>query len=713
MQDSLSSEFSPAYGDDTRAFDIALSNKPTSLNQDALRLEIDGKLYELDNKSLEAKYIYKAIISALQSDWYRAQSDKSTKTYKNALTTFLPWISKYTVDVENRSLILKDFESYRVNEVNVQPQSSGLTRIINLLNNGVDYDSDRGSIKYIKKLLRNTKISKPGDPQQDTLTGYFASMPWLREFIGEKNYLKLESPKLLMKSFSVVVATTLLFIIEQKKLAKEKLNDPSELIKRNVKQDRSRIQSFCHDLINKLSGFGSDFKPLNELTELLLLDFVSKDKLEDLIVRLKMSDGKKTLSTKYSGRSRKYLFLKPCIFHYDTWDSHSEIEQYLCAWLCAWQAVQPTDIGKLKRNNFVVNRNSHGKAISIQCVYYKSRGQRIHEPPILSATQIEGKALIAYLEELTENDSKLFLNNVVGIPHLIFSPHTLPGRISRLFQSELIMKEIDKNLQYAKGSAIFIKGYVAVALHHEESFDMWGYRQQANNNPVSVKAYRELVKRPLPILHFGLRSLKNSSIHARTDKYRDGDLANQNSHTSLTEKVSYLTDSNQEWVNQNGRITRLIMNDIGTYVYKPNLDAANEIAYEAKLRTRVINALSDGISDQNALVINTIGRIDMKKSVIEFPIIDYTDILVLDSIETVVTMLHYINEADRQCSQLINNAIDFFENTVLPNVEWMEHLLRNGKLSPQVVKDGKNEYEEIKEHLPKLFYNELHAGVGI
>jgi hypothetical protein len=155
------------------------------------------------------------------------------------------------------------------------------------------------------------------------------------------------------------------------------------------------------------------------------------------------------------------------------------------------------------------------------------------------------------------------------------------------------------------------------------------------------------------------------------------------------------------------------MNDIGTYVYKPNLDAANEIAYEAKLRTRVINALSDGISDQNALVINTIGRIDMKKSVIEFPIIDYTDILVLDSIETVVTMLHYINEADRQCSQLINNAIDFFENTVLPNVEWMEHLLRNGKLSPQVVKDGKNEYEEIKEHLPKLFYNELHAGVGI
>lgn len=713
MQDSFSSEFSPAYGDNTRAFDKVLTNKPASLSQEVKRLKLGGKYYDLDNKSVEAKFIYKAITTALQSEWFIRQVDTSKKTWISHLKEFILWLSNFNIEIERRYLILKDFESYRVNEVNVKPQSSGVRKIINLLNNSIEHDSDSEFIKYIRKLIRDTELSKPDERQQGTLTGYFGSMPWLRDVIGERDYLKLESPKLLMKSFSVVIATTLLFIIDQKKIAKRKLVNPEKLTNEKVKQKRSRNQSFCRDLLLEIGDFDDNFRPVNDLTELMLLDFVPEDKRVELIDRLRYSNSNKKFSTKTSDRSRKYIFTNPCIFHYENWDVHSEIEQYLCAWLCAWQAIQPTDIGKLKKNNFVINKNEHGKAISVQCVYYKSRSQDVKQPPFLSATQIEGKALIAYLEELTENDSKLFLCNVSGIPNLNFAPYSIPGRISRLFQSETIRNKVNSNLQYAQASAVFIRGYVAMALHHEESFDVWGHRQRKKNNSVSIEIYRKLVKRPLPILNFGLAALKNSSIHARTDQYRDGDLVNLNSHTSLTEKLSYLTDSNKEWVNQNGRVTRLVLKDIENYVFKPNLMVVEEIAYEAIVRTHVVNSLSDGISDKTAVVINSIGRVDRKKTVVELPNTDFNDILVLDSKETVVTMLHYISEAERQYDNLIGNALNFFEETVLPNVEWMEYLLRNGKLSPEMIKGGKDEYEKIKDFLPKLFENELRGGVGI
>lgn len=368
---------------------------------------------------------------------------------------------------------------------------------------------------------------------------------------------------------------------------------------------------------------------------------------------------------------------------------------------------------KAQKNNFVINKNEHGKAISIQCVYYKSRSQDVKQTPFLSANQIEGKALIAYLEELTENNSMLFLNDVTKIPRLNFAIYTVPGRISRLFQSETIWNNIISNLQYAQASTVFLRGYVAMVLQHEEPFDVWGHRQRKKNNPVSIEIYRKLVKRPLPMQNFGLAALKNSSIHARTDKYRDGDLVNLNSHTSLTEKLSYLTDSNKEWINQNGRVTRLVLKDIENYVFKPNMMVVEEIAYEAIVRTHVINSLSDGISDKNAVVINSIGRVDRKKTAVELPNADFNDILVLDSKETIVTMLHYISEAERQYDNLIGNALNFFEETVLPTVEWMEYLLMNGMLSPETIADGKNEYEEIKDALPKLFENELRGGVGI
>jgi hypothetical protein len=83
----------------------------------------------------------------------------------------------------------------------------------------------------------------------------------------------------------------------------------------------------------------------------------------------------------------------------------------------------------------------------------------------------------------------------------------------------------------------------------------------------------------------------------------------------------------------------------------------------------------------------------------------------VDTVETVVNMLHFITETERQLDSLANNALAFFEQTILPTAEWMQTLLEE-KLSPKVVRQGKSSYSEIRNILPPLFQNELKGGVG-
>ena len=154
----------------------------------------------------------------------------------------------------------------------------------------------------------------------------------------------------------------------------------------------------------------------------------------------------------------------------------------------------------------------------------------------------------------------------------------------------------------------------------------------------------------------------------------------------------------------------MVIHDIEQYVYKPNLIASHEEAYELKLKTRVISALSDGIPDTTNIKINRIGRINNPEIFVSHSEADPDDIIVLDTEETVVNMLHYINEANQKQHALINRAISFFERSVLPNVEWMETLIME-KLSPSVVRKGQAQYEEIRHILPPLFDDQLRGGI--
>lgn len=651
--------------------------KPIHINKLPFRLILKGKIYELKSDDIYSKYISTAIQLGLKSEWYQSLGSYSKIQILNALKQFIKWFEEINIDENNKYTIFKEYETYQVNIRGLKPQSTGLNLLLNIIKNGInEIEYVHDLYTYVEKILTRTEISKYEPRIQDTLTNFFGSIHWLRNEIGNENYLKLESPKRLIASFSVTIATILIFILEIKKIAKKELINFKFEFDSDTLSSQAQRQFYCGNLFSKLSKFDKNFLSADKLTELMILDFVPKKNIEKLkyLWERRQLDPKTYYSYKLNGRQ---VFSLPNIFAHDAWEYPSKIEQVLFSWLCSWQTVQPFDVAKLKKNNFILSKNSEGRVIYVQCSYYKGRSARVQEPPMLDAREVEGKAIIEYLNYFTDNKTHLISSiNISNIP-ITFGQNSITERLINLINFKPINEEITSKLCKRKTSPIFIRSLLALHKNKEHVFIKWVNRIKLEKKQTSGFTIEEYVKNtefPVPQKLFGLNAIKNSAVHAASDRYRDDDLINQNSHTSSTEKNHYLTDANKDWVNQNGRITRMVLHDIERHVYKPNYEQAKNDAYELYLRTKVINALEVSSSNSDKIKINTIGHLKFSTDIYSEFNLDMDEVIVLDSEETVVTMLHYLNEAESKKDILINQSLTFFERTILPNVEWMEHL---------------------------------------
>jgi hypothetical protein len=702
-----------AFEADVSTSDHTLIESYTPLNNLPFRVALNGKIFEVNSNNTYSSHIYQALTLGLKSEWYQALATLSQKVLSASLIRFFSWFETIEINENNMYSVFKDYETYQVNVRGLKPQSTGLNYLLYLMKNGVaEIDYERGLHTYIEALLLRTNISKYEPPISETLTNFFGSITWLRKAMGNEEYLKLESPKRLSSSFSISIATILNYILKIKKEAKFKLGDHEFVNDSDTLSARAHRQFYCGNLLSKLGQFNENYVANDPLTELMILDFVPKKNIEKLkhLWRRRQFDPTTYYSYKLNGRQ---VFSISNIFAQNAWNYPSDLEQVLFSWLCAWQAIQPHNIPKLKKNNFVVTHNNVGRGVFVQCSYYKGRSRKIQEPPMLDARQIEGSAIIAYLEYFHDNETHLINDKFKATIPLTFGSNSLTERLINLINTPSINKEIMANLWERKSSPIFLKAMLALHEKREYTFSKWVNRLKKRNGQkigFTVEAYSKDVEFPLPAQLFGLNAIKNSAVHASSDKYREGDLINQNSHTSLTEKISYLTDANKDWMNQNGRITRLVLHDIERHVYKPNVNQAINDAYEIALRTRVIKVLSDGITDSGNIQINQMGQIRCSNETLLELNAEPDEIIVLDTVETVVTMLHYINEAQAKKHVLIHNALTYFERTVLPNVEWMEYLLTS-KLSPSTVKKGSVQFENLKQILPPLFLNEIRGNL--
>ena len=660
----------------------------------AKRIVTKKNVIELKEKSIESKTLFKSLSCALVTDWFHGLSDRSQTIYINLLSTFISWLNTTEIIKCNRLSIIKDFETYRVNVDKNKPQSTGANLVIRLISESLNNENINNEEQaYLQALSNSTKLSLHDEKIPTTLTNFFSSIHWLKQYIPKESYYKLESPKRLMESFSITIASTLLYILDIKKnIAFESLNNISE---HAFKSLRTNNDHWCREIFSIYLDL-KDSKENKILKNLIIQDIIHKNIITDLEQWIKENRYKTKIPFRMK-KDGKYIsiFKNPNIFIKGCINKPGEIEEILFSWLCAWQAIQPSDINELKLGDYALHKNNNNRVVTLQCSYYKSRAKVNHEPPPINSNSIEGKAILNYLELFKNEDDKLLSKKLRTSMHFTFETQTsVPAVLKTLWESKDLSSIININLSRRKTDDIFKKSYLSIVHNSGPSHSSWEHHQRSRNLPSNIECYKKLVKNPLPQLHFHLSSIKNSSVHSRTDAYRDGDLVNFNSHSSETEKCSYLTDANKEWVNQYGRITRLVIKDLENYSYKPNLYKSISLAQDKSMRTRLIK--------------------DHKPNPIKIHIdsgnTSFDEVIVLETTETVINMLHYIQQVEEKYSSLINHSLEYFEKTVLPTVEWMHYVIH--QMMPQpIVLQGSKDYDQIKNILPPLFTPQLAGGI--
>ena len=685
-------------------WDLLLSETHAPLSRIPERIKLSGVWVDLDNPSPYAQHLYQALYSALCNDWYQVTiSEISQSRLQGPLKDFLLWLRSYRFTRKHADQILNKYQTYRINKCGVLPQSTGLKIIFLFLTNATYCEQvSMETIAYVHQLKHTTRIEDACTAVPYSLTGYCATMPWLREALGERKYMQLESPRLLMRSFSVVVAATLEWILAHKAIAKSRIGSNLP----DVQQQRLRGTNdngvYGRKLMRHVANFANS-QP-DPTTELLLADLANPP-VKQLVVE-RFIRGDFSIRPNIKGKETN-LFQRPHIFTPGNWDKPGGIEELLFGWLMAWLAVQPNDISKLKPQNIVLIKNPAGRITELFVDYYKGRAKRNYRTMTLSTKEVEGSAILSYLKSLPEDIVGCFSSKNSIRFKLSFGKNSLPLTLVTLWQEPKLAQHLREQLALRRAGTLFWDLMVVLQQKGGQTFNSWMMNHNSKDG-APVQKYIASVPyalNPSP-LSYGL--IKTSAVQSRSDRYRVEDLVNINSHKSNTERISYLTDENKEWVNQNGRISRIVLHDMENFVYRPSLNQAVVDSRERILRTRIIATFEDSTTDAATAHIDKLGRASNINNMFTE---DASDILVMDTAETVVYMLHYIDEATKNYRKLVQHALIFFERTVLPNAEWMSVILQN-HLSPHVVIAGTQYYNKIQPHLPSLFDNELQGGVS-
>ena len=701
-----------------------------------------NNVFECSNEHVDAKLLFSCMAVALHDvrTHPKNYAPSKLKSISLAVQEFIPWLNTHTIDGRNRATIVKDFETFRVNECKVEPQSSLAFATLNVLKIGLAVKGFRDKLLqfetvYLRNIVDKTKLSKNSVPKQTTLTNFFGQMQWIREYMDNDLFNRVASPKTLMASFSITVATLML---EAQRLLDElesycinhQITTDMLIIERTYKKESGHQRARIRHLINFFcKGYNDES---SACIKVMLFDMSNPSayaynlrKLEcgEVLARNAIIAGPIETVTQDYG-----------LFSYDTVLAVvkraeqkqlgatdiapmpvTPLEQMCFIWLMAWQAVQPMDIAKLKKSDFRFMKRNYGTVTHVSCEYYKSRAHDYKETPLLAVNDVEGEAVNSYIQrKMLSNDDSTAL---VSLPNLCKATpcgsNTFLQQVFGLASFPVIHTKILFELGKRKASSVMLDSLTTM-MSHGMTATNWRWRTESKD--ISMKAFRAQAKNPLPIQWFGLESIKNSGVHSRSDKYRIGHLVNYNSHDNVTEGDSYMTADNPEWLNNCGRVTRSVMNDLAINVLSPSSDLVFNGDFTQALE--VINDKKNDVLSRLKLVTNTTGKVN------EFGMLkghipdedDYPDTLyLLDTAETYVQMKHYLAQGLKHYKQLLMINPVFLEYTVLPTSEWIEVVFNasnlkqaNGKgFSQKTVKAGEVMYKKYQTHLPQLFTAQL------
>lgn len=654
----------------TDEFDVAIPQRPIDEHSTIVPISKKRPPLKLTSSNQYHQIIFSSINQAAKSNWYACMTSKTRRTYQYYTTCFVDWINDKDQGrtSSNRYQCLDDFAAFRIRECEVK--HSGVMHIKTLIKQGLEESSLGDEDQYfLRHLLKISKKTRMPEKESYTLTEWF-NIPWIREIIGEKKYLQLESPARLLLSFRVSIAVTLLYILEARDQWKKRVpHFPTP-------RDDPRWWAFSNPhILNKFGEFTTEGNPTDALTHLLWIDYVIPKKSGDLKEKIKSSDN-------FIFPTAFKFWQQPVVFKQTFPELYSSVEQRLASWLAACDAVQPQDIPKLKTSNYAMEFNGNGRLLMLQCMYYKGRSGNYKHTQTMTGSDIWTQALYRYINALQPGE-QLFTTNVLSaltIPSLgeKAKVNTEFKFLFHLWKSPELRSRLDKALSQAHASNLFIDAILAF----ENGGESFGTAR------LKISEYLKHIEKPLPPFLFKLSHIKTTAVHANSDAYRDSDLINHHSHTSETEKHNYLTDANKDWVNQCGRITRLVLHDLQNVVYQPSVSRVKTAVNDAEIRTKLIQAAgSDDVQISNA-----------KQNFLN-EVFDDQEIIVVDTIDTALFFIHYLEQAESALPRLLSIRPDFVQRTLLVHIEWMTRTLQR----MQSAKKAKKQYAIYKDHLPPMF----------
>lgn len=362
----------------------------------------------------------------------------------------------------------------------------------------------------------------------------------------------------------------------------------------------------------------------------------------------------------------------------------TDAEQWCMKVILASLSVQPSDIEKLKTNNFRIARKQSGKVISVYSEYFKSRAHRVYRTGDLDTSEPTGKCVITYLDEVkryTKRDS-LFERR---LGRWTVSERGEFARFLMALSTPIVQQEFKEIAAKYKHSQVFQKSLLKCM------------------RPLQAEADRKGV--------FGLTNVKNTGTHSRSDNFNPISLVNTNSHLPSTERKDYLSSENEEWLNNCGRITRAVMNDLIFNVFRPSDDKElfnSEFirALEAsRLKSEEILSRLKVITKTNSGKVSYLGLVSGNEINDEhFDENDDTDtIYLLDSPSAVVKLRHYLSEAQKHHTLIAKQNPDYFFNEFLPTLEWVQEVLDRQYFSKESMEKGLLEYKKFSKILPPIF----------
>ena len=673
--------------------------------------------------------LYKAIIASYNYVFCDKEAPISSKeAFARAASFFIEWLN--VIRVKNRYEILKHYETDRMNELNNHGGNSPLHLLMTILNYAIDSTGFREEVSandydFIRE-LRKTKVSPNLNKSQKTLASYFGALDWLRRDdigIGTELYSALASPKLTINSLSLTSATVILELNNYKselraliqelcpRLSKWMEVEPKSFTKSKKQEYMGNILYYTVSAYHKntsssnislgtLEALALSIAASEKSYFLLLKTLASQDSCDALL--LKKVYSKQRFNNDFF-RAHITANNKGCLFSFEILYSLlrgetkfvSGVENMMFGWLMASLTVQPYDIQKLTPKSFRKIQIG-GRDTQIECEYFKGRSRVFHTTRALSAKEVEGQALLTYLSVMPSG-RKLYTPADQNIRRGIRS---ITGSVRLLLNCESMIAAIRISHKNKNIPLLIPSAYCALIKNgsHPENIT-------ENPKKETIQARIKLVSKsesPCRNGLFGLQAIKNSAVHAFSDPYTYHYLVNRNSHTNQTEKLSYLTEDNEAWINNAGRITREVMFDLIQNVF--TLDFENNESVKVKAFNCEFMTVTENISskceEMNSRLrfvtgqaqgrVNEVGILAFSNSIDGEQL---SPIYVLDNPLSAFKMLNYIHEFKKHYKKLLSSNPRFLFETVMPTVEWIEVTL--GKLDKKSQQVGREQFTKM------------------